>query len=405
MDFGEENVPLLWGDQMNPTTMKKKPSSNTEEERANVLGNMERWQQQQQQQQPGAGPEPHRAPGDVPSHDQFTDIVPELPVYKVKQKANTLGAILYLILLVICAASIIASAILMPTAQNYLVKAITCSCNAVLLAIAGILQRHLVAEQHKEQRQGYIKFSKDLDRVIHLPFFIFSIGTAGLLLVAVWQPTEWENNLPPLFMIRVLMLLEIGVTIYVIGSYLRKVHRHHAVERHPDVMDSLYSALYPPASLASVRYNDGGLAEQQAMLLHYQQDNLRYLSEEILRLQETLSKFDRSHDGNPNTPQVDVVHLLSAREQELRAVTAERDQLLADIRLSRSVIGERDADIKQVQAINHQYIEENQRVRSMLDEWSSRTAKLELALEAERLTNLDFQKRLSLLRHQSSDAK
>ncbi|CAM6087159.1 unnamed protein product [Calypogeia fissa] len=57
---------------------------------------------------------------------------------------------------------------------------------------------------------------------------------------------------------------------------------------------------------------------------------------QILRLQETLSKFDRSRDGNPNTPQ--------------------RDQLLADIRLSRRVIGERNADIKQVQAINHQVV-------------------------------------------------
>jgi hypothetical protein len=64
------------------------------------------------------------------------------------------------------------------------------------------------------------------------------------------------------------------------------------------------------------------------MLPHYQQDNLRHLSKEIFKLQENLSKFDRSQDGQ--APQgVDVVHLLAACGQELRAVTAERDQLLA----------------------------------------------------------------------------
>lgn len=75
----------------------------------------------------------------------------------------------------------------------------------------------------------------------------------------------------------------------------------------------------------------------------------------------------------------------------------------AEVRLARGLIGERDADILQVRSINDQvlaatsarrmidrppiqlwlmsslflqYVEENDRVRAMLNEWSSRTAKV-----------------------------
>ncbi|KAG6556167.1 hypothetical protein Mapa_002108 [Marchantia paleacea] len=354
------------------------------EDQESLLGDMQRWYSEGHHDPRRAGSDVHILP------DQFTDIVPALPVYKVKQKASTLGAWVYSILLAIYALLILASSLLRILPQDKLLLPITCSCNALFLAITGVLQRHLIAEQQKEQREGYLRFSKRLEWIIQLPFAVFAFGTAGLLLVVVWQPIESKQWVTSLFLVRVLVLVEIVLTFILIGTYLRKVKRHHAVERHPDVMNSLYSALNPPASLHNARHNDGGLAEQQAVLLHYQQDNLRYLSEEILRLQETLSKFDRSQDGS--TPQVDVVHLLAAREQELRAVTAERDQLLAEIRLARTLISERDEDILRVRTINDQYIEENQRVRAMLDEWSSRTAKLEIALEAERLANADLHK-------------
>ncbi|BBN08290.1 hypothetical protein MPTK1_4g10380 [Marchantia polymorpha subsp. ruderalis] len=360
------------------------PPVNLAEEQESLLGDMQRWYSEGHHDPRRAGSDVHVLP------DQFTDVVPALPVYKVKQKASTLGACLYSILLAFYVLLLLASSLFRILPQDKLLLPITCSCNALFLAITGVLQRHLIAEQQKEQREGYLRFSKRLEWIIQLPFAVFAFGTAGLLLVVVWQPIESQQWVTSLFLVRVLVLVEIVLTFILIGTYLRKVKRHHAVERHPDVMNSLYSALNPPASLHNARHNDGGLAEQQAVLLHYQQDNLRYLSEEILRLQETLSKFDRSQDGT--TPQVDVVHLLAAREQELRAVTAERDQLLAELRLARTLISERDEDILRVRTINDQYVEENQRVRAMLDEWSSRTAKLEIALEAERLANADLHK-------------
>jgi t-SNARE complex subunit (syntaxin) len=63
--------------------------------------------------------------------------------------------------------------------------------------------------------------------------------------------------------------------------------------------------------------------------------------------------------------------------------------LQAEVRLARGFISERDADILRVRAINDQYVEENERLRTMLDEWSSRTAKLELALQTERVSTME----------------
>jgi hypothetical protein len=54
--------------------------------------------------------------------------------------------------------------------------------------------------------------------------------------------------------------------------------------------------------------------------------------------------------------------------------------LQAEVRLARGFISERDADILRVRAINDQYVEENERLRAMLDEWSSRTAKVSYAI-------------------------
>ncbi|KAF7836811.1 protein FIP1-like [Senna tora] len=145
---------------------------------------------------------------------------------------------------------------------------------------------------------------------------------------------------------------------------------------------------------AILRYHEGGrLSDQQMALLQYQRENLHFLSEEILRLQECLSKYERTDDGS--TPQVDLAHLLAARDQELRTLSAEMNQLQSELRLARSLIAERDSEILRVRTTNNQYVEENERLRAILGEWSTRAAKLERALEAERMSNLELQRKIN----------
>jgi hypothetical protein len=47
-----------------------------------------------------------------------------------------------------------------------------------------------------------------------------------------------------------------------------------------------------------------------------------------------------------------------------------------------------------------QYVAENERLRAILGEWSMRAAKLERALEVERISNIELRKKVSALRDQ-----
>ncbi|KAI5071516.1 hypothetical protein GOP47_0013767 [Adiantum capillus-veneris] len=335
------------------------------------------------------------------SNDQFTDAALELPLLGRRQKASSIGASLYLTILVLYAVVVIAAPWIFATVTQ-LYPAILCSCNVLLLGCTGLVQKHLSKQVKKERRQGFLKFSEHLKPLIHVPFIVLSYGTSGVLLIIVWSNQLSKIGVPVLLLVRLALLLEILWTGAVFGLYLYWIRWHNMSNRQPDVIYSLHSVIQPPTFLGDIRYLDGAkLAEQQALLLSYQQENLRYLHEEVLRLQESLSKYERSQDG---APQVDVVHILAAREQELRAMTAERDQLQSELRLARGLIAEREASVIQIRATNDRFVEENERLRSMLGEWSSRTAKLELALESERVSNAELNKRLAILRHANTDS-
>ncbi|KAJ7521856.1 hypothetical protein O6H91_19G071600 [Diphasiastrum complanatum] len=311
---------------------------------------------------------------DIPANsDQFTDITLDFHSSRLHQNENKAGAIVYCFVLAIFAVGVAISPWL-PGLSLQLLSPILCSCNILLLMTTGVLQDHFHAQAKKERRQGFLNFSEQLEFIAHLPFTIMSYGTAGLLLVVSWEFVIHTARIYPHLILRFVLLLELAWTGSVVGVYMWKVHVHNSSHMQPDAVNLLHSVMRP-STLGDLRYtNGGGLLELQATLLHYQQENLSYLNKEILRLQEILSKYECSQDGS--TPQVDVVHLLGAREQELRAVAAERDQLQSEIRLARSLIADRDADVLRARTTNDKHIEESERLRAMLDEWSSRTAKV-----------------------------
>lgn len=200
---------------------------------------------------------------------------------------------------------------------------------------------------------------------------------------------------------RIIILVEVVCVAFVTSVYIGYIHQYNALDSQPDVLKSLYSPLQPSSSLEGSRYHDGGrLSDQQMALLQYQRENIHFLSEEILRLQECLSKYERLNDGS--APQVDLAHLLAARDQELRTISAEMNQLQSELTLARSLIAERETEIQQFRNTINQYIEENERLRAILGEWSTRAAKLERALEIERMSNLELQKKLTIMKNQAS---
>ncbi|KAA3486158.1 FRIGIDA interacting protein 1 [Gossypium australe] len=349
----------------------------------------------------------------------FLDILHEAPLFGHRKPRSIVGG--YAIL------AAAAPWIFQPL--GHLVLPLLCSCDVVLLIVTGIFQQYHVYQVQKIRLQGYYSFSQKLKHIVRLPFAITAYGTAGMILVMVWEP--YIRILSTSTILRIIMLVEAVCSGFFMSVYIGKlayhlrslielnmpiafffsysgrlfqivgyVYQYNSLDSQPDVLKSLYSPLQPSSPLEDLRYHDGGrLSDQQMALLQYQRENLHFLSEEILRLQECLSKYEGSNDGS--TPQVDLAHLLAARDQELRTVSAEMNQLQSELRLARSLIADTEAEVQCVRTTNNQYVEENERLRAILGEWSTRAAKLERALEVERMSNLELQKKISTFRNQT----
>ncbi|CAN6541259.1 unnamed protein product [Malus baccata var. baccata] len=330
----------------------------------------------------------------------FLDIMHEAPLFGHRKSRSLFGSVFYLFILAGYASVAVAAPWIFQAIED-LIPQLLCSCNVLLLIVTGIFQQYLVYQVQKIRLQGYYSFSQKLKHIVRLPFAATSYGTAALLLVMVWKPHISFLTLPAI--LRSIMVIEAICAASFMSVYIGYVHQYNSLNSQPDVLKSLYSPLQPSSSLEGLRYHDAGrLSDQQMALLQYQRENLHFLSEEILRLQECLSKYEGTNDGS--TPQVDLAHLLAARDQELRTLSAEMNQLQSELRLARSLIAERDSEIQQVRTTNNQYVEENERLRAILGEWSTRAAKLERALEAERISNLELQKKIPTLRSQSQSS-
>lgn len=337
-----------------------------------------------------------RPPTSQEENALFLDILHEAPLFAHRKPARIFGSVLYCILLAGYTTLAVGAQWIFRPVQG-LISPVLCSCDVLLLLLTGIFQQYLVYQVQKIRLQGYYSFSQKLKFIVRIPFSITAYGTAAMLLVIVWKP--YTGSLSISGILRIIMVVEALCAGCFMSLYIGYIHQYNSLNSHPDVLKSLYSPLQPASSLEGLRYYDGRLSDQQMALLQYQRENLHFLSEEILRLQESLSKYEGTDDRS--TPQVDLAHLLAARDQELRTISAEMNQVQSELRLARSLIAERDSEIQRVRTTNNQYVEENERLRAILGEWSTRAAKLERALEAERMSNIELQRKIPTARSQT----
>ncbi|XP_047094557.1 protein FIP1-like [Lolium rigidum] len=319
---------------------------------------------------------------------RFVDIVHEAPLSGQRQSRSVVGGTLYCILLASYAGLAIAAPwifVLIPD----IILPLLCSCNVLLLIVTGIFQQYWVHQVKKVRLQGYYDLSQKLKHIASIPFATIACGTAVMLLILVWQPELKILSISVL--LRIALVIEVICAGCFMSLYIGHIHKYNSLNEQPDILQPLYSALRPSSSFEEPRYYDTRLSDQQMALLQYQRDNIHYLSEEVLRLQECLSKYHRSVSAS--TPQVDLAHLLASRDQELRALSAEMNQVHSELHIARGLIAEKDSEIQHIRSNNNQYVEENERLRAILGEWSARAAKLERALEAERVSNIELQKK------------
>ncbi|GBG78288.1 hypothetical protein CBR_g26318 [Chara braunii] len=208
---------------------------------------------------------------------------------------------------------------------------------------------------------GYLRFCRRMELIVQLPFTAVATGNSAALLMVLWSPPHYDSP-DTQWPLRSVLLAEVFTVSTLLVYYTWNVQEHRNVDKLPDVHQSLTSALRASAPLDNCRYDDGDLAERQAELIRFQQDSVRHLSREILRLQERLSKYESSEDGG-NTRE-DMENILAAREQSVGALTAE-------------------------------HVDENARLRAMLDEWSARNAKMEIAYEQEKRRYNELRRRVA----------
>ncbi|THU70245.1 hypothetical protein C4D60_Mb08t22990 [Musa balbisiana] len=359
----------------------------------------------------------HERPSSSPSasltaeeNNLFLDILHEAPLSGHRQPRGIFGSVLYCVLL--AGYAVVAAAapwifLLVPK----LVPTLLCSCNVLLLIITGLAYFNSIGFTRLEKcacrsviwllifcclscrkctDAACISLATVYTHIIYINIVEDNHDCGSHLCWMLYECIYWQSATPKQF------FFTSATLVVKVVSTNWCIHQYNSLNGQPDILKSLYSALQPSSSLEDIRYYDGGrLSDQQMALLQYQRENLHYLSEEVLRLQECLSKYQRSDDGS--TPQVDLAHLLASRDQELRALTAEMNQVHSELRLARSLIAERDSEVQHMRATNNQYIEENERLRAILGEWSARAAKLERALEAERMSIVELQKSIAKL--------
>lgn len=323
----------------------------------------------------------------------FIDLLHEAPLSGHREPRSIVGGTLYCLLLMGFAAVAVSAPWIFVFAPD-MISPLLCSSNVILLVFTGIFQQYWVHQVRKVRLQGYYDFSQKLKHFARLPFTTIAFGTALMLLIMIWQPLL--QILSVSLLLRIAIVVEVTCAGCFMGLYIWHIHKYNSLDGQPDILRSLYSALRPSNTLEDQRYYDAHISDQQMALLQYQRENIHYLSEEVLRLQECLSKYQRTDAGT--TPQVDLAHLLASRDQELRALTAEMDQVHSELQLARGLIDEKDSEIQRIRVSNNQYVEENDRLRAILGEWSARAAKLERALEAERVSNIELRKNIAKFR-------
>jgi hypothetical protein len=136
----------------------------------------------------------------------FTDTA-ELPLLGWHEKADTLVACIYCLLLAVYGMLLVSSWLPLPLLLSQV--ALFSVCNLLLLVVTGFLQRHLSAQLKRMQQQGFLKFSVFLKWIVSQPFKIVAYGTGIVLVVVTWDTVLQQWGIPPLLFLRVILLVQI----------------------------------------------------------------------------------------------------------------------------------------------------------------------------------------------------
>eukprot|EP00897_Mesotaenium_endlicherianum_P001332 jgi/Mesen1/1226/ME000129S00324 len=308
--------------------------------------------------------------------ERFTDLPAEIPYLgRVSRWHPLLGLALYALIL-------LASVVLLVTSATGLlwlklvepVQALV-ALDVLALVCSGALQCYLCTCLRGYLSRGYLSHSQHMQRLVPLPTCTASAFTAlGLLLTLCPYPIR----ILALYIASMSEMLALGGIAFWILKEERRAQRSL-----PDAHVLLTSALsqaeaggYEPDGYdydnIGMRIGDAWLTSGGSLSVH--------ASLLVLQLQSRASaRGSGGHlrGGGGDEAWEDQAELLAAREQEVRALAGEREQLQLELQLARSHAAELQDSLQLLRDNTQKHMDENARLRLMLDEWSARSAQLE----------------------------
>jgi len=180
---------------------------------------------------------------------------------------------------------------------------------------------------HDEARaDGHLMFYKKVTPLSRAAPITWSIGNALLIVVfAVWPPDKpKEGILAELNVVRLLSFLELVIVLPCLAIYMYMVYTHNREKPIPEAHIREYQmpTIQNDPDSGGDGYK-GELVEKQAEVIRYLKEQKELLSKQILELRDA----EHSNDSTQHSLN-DAKHLLSAKDQEIRLLAAERDMLL-----------------------------------------------------------------------------
>ncbi len=285
-----------------------------------------------------------------------------------------------------------------PPGGSFLEFAWTAAPNLLLQGLAGLLHLYLRGSHRRALAKGYLQLYGRSRAFPAAAFLALSAGNAALLAAALlrgagspWLP---DNRLKP-FLVGV-VTTEVAVVAGVALAYLRLAVRHNWRRAPPDAYELL-------GAVSSVHRAPGlSVAQEQAELIRFLQGRVERLHGEVLRLQSERAASlagggagaggvragagaavgrggagGTGGGGGAEALLEGAERRLRAQEQEVRALHTDREALAGELRAAQRLLGEREGELERFQGTHEQHLEENQRLRSIIQEWSLRNAKLE----------------------------
>ncbi|CAK0761003.1 hypothetical protein CVIRNUC_002819 [Coccomyxa viridis] len=254
------------------------------------------------------------------------------------------------------------------------------SAHILLLLLALLLESYLRLQHRRRQAAGYLAFYWRTRSLLPLATRVTALGQGLLTMVAFWADVPPQPD--QLCKLQIIACLELAaITLFTI-LYLAQLWRHFR-EVQPDAERYLAAAWLPVPGCDHSRGPDT-VVEQQAEAMRWLSRRCHDLQLEVLRLTVVRERHEQHRGRAAGSSRADAEHRLVARERELRALAAEKDVLAQQARAAWALLDERSAAAHELEAVKQQQLDENNRLRATLEEWSHRNARLEAKLNRTR---------------------